>query len=260
MAVPNIFSAGNQIQSAQVNADFVACVLIDGSQKMTADFLPNTGALYDLGATGARWVDLWLSGNATIAGDCSIGGKLTVTGGIDPTYVQIDPQMTEPDVSQINKIWVDANDSYKLKFKDNSSVTHTLAFTGASVVGVLGIGMGTWYLKSYPNTPALSAEFVECNGQTLSMVGSPYNGQIIPDLNGSLSGVKRFLRGSTTSGTTGGADNFSWSHSHSVNYSSASRCNGSSGAVVSISGTDTQGGTQSLLPTYYEVVEVLRVI
>ena len=42
------------------------------------------------------------------------------------------------------------------------------------------------WLKSLTNTPALDDRFVECNGQTLSDAESVYDGQTIPNLNGSV--------------------------------------------------------------------------
>lgn len=66
-----------------------------------------------------------------------------------------------------------------------------------TAVGTIPVGGIVAWHKSFPNTPALPVQFVECNGQTLSDGDSPYNGQVIPDLNGD----GRFLRGSATSGT-----------------------------------------------------------
>lgn len=61
-----------------------------------------------------------------------------------------------------------------------------------------------WH-KSFANTPALPSGWLECNGQTISDAGSPYNGQTLPNLNsntqdGSTSSGM-FLRGASTSGT-----------------------------------------------------------
>lgn len=78
-----------------------------------------------------------------------------------------------------------------------------------SLAGTVMIGGILPWFKSFTNTPALPSEYVECNGQTLSDAQSVYNGQIIPTLNTGLSS-KRWLRGSTTSGTTGGSVN----HTH----------------------------------------------
>ena len=53
----------------------------------------------------------------------------------------------------------------------------------------------TYYVYA---VPALPSGFVECNGQTLSDANSPFNGMVIPNLNGD----NRFLKGDSTSGTT----------------------------------------------------------
>lgn len=56
------------------------CVTRDGQGAMTANFLPSVDATYDLGSASFRWVNLWISGNATIGGNASVTGTLTVTG------------------------------------------------------------------------------------------------------------------------------------------------------------------------------------
>lgn len=95
------------------------------------------------------------------------------------------------------------------------------AEVGPFGIAVVPVGCQLGYFKSLTNTPSLPAEFVECNGQTLSDPDSVYDGVVIPDLNGSQVGAtQRFLRGSTTSGTTGGSACHSHtvdSHSHTVN-------------------------------------------
>jgi len=62
--------------------------------------------------------------------------------------------------------------------------------------GNLPIGAIIAWHKSFANTPALSDNFVECNGQVLDDEESPYHTQTIPNLNGDA----RFLRGGETSG------------------------------------------------------------
>ena len=77
--------------------------------------------------------------------------------------------------------------------------------------GVAPIGMVVMYLSSLTNIPGLPGEWVQCNGQTLSDSESVYNGKVIPNLNaGGGSGESLFLRGGTTSGSTGGAE----THTH----------------------------------------------
>lgn len=114
--------------------------------------------------------------------------------------------------------------------------------------GIIPAGGVVAWLKSYTNTPALPSEYVECNGQTLSDAQSVYNGQTIPDLNTGTS-YQRFLRGSTTSGTTGG-----WpSHSHSLQQGYDLDC-----GMTYIQYGDTTD-FQDHLPPYYEVCWVIRI-
>jgi hypothetical protein len=119
-----------------------------------------------------------------------------------------------------------------------------------STVGHVPVGCVVAYLKNLSTVPALPVEFAECNGQTLADPASPFNRQVLPNLNGASAGTKRFLRGSTTSGTTGGAD----THSHSLSTASISTY---SGATLVATGSSTV--SSSFLPSYYEVVWVLRV-
>jgi len=107
------------------------------------------------------------------------------------------------------------------------------------------IGSVTAWLKSYANIPALGEGWVECNGQTLSDAESPFDGQVIPDLNGD----NRFLRGSSTSGSTGGSE----THTHTIG--TATRASSPFNQL----GTNTTTDAGSTLPTYYEVVWVMRI-
>ena len=52
-----------------------------------------------------------------------------------------------------------------------------------------------WH-KSMKQTPSLPKDWVECNGQKLRDPGSPYHGQMMPNLNGKF----LFLRGGSKSG------------------------------------------------------------
>ncbi len=79
-----------------------------------------------------------------------------------------------------------------------------------------------WH-KSMSGTPSLPYGWVECNGQTLNDVASPYHNQTIPNLNGNPSGANSpglsekasmFLRGGTTSGT--GQNDAFQGHKHSI--------------------------------------------
>jgi len=113
----------------------------------------------------------------------------------------------------------------------------------AESAGIVPVGGVVAWMKSFPNTPALPGNFVECNGQVLNDSNSPFNGQTIPNLNG----TNRFLRGANSSGGMGGSL--------------------STGGPSGTSGGQGQGSTShaspghhhGFTPPYYEVVWIIRV-
>lgn len=114
-------------------------------------------------------------------------------------------------------------------------------------IGIVPIGAIVAWAKSISaGVPPLLPSFVECNGQVLVDGDSPLNGATIPDLNGS-SGAQRFLRGNTSSGGTGGAEQ----HGHGT-----TQVESGSGPEPNINAYTQQA---SHLPSYYEVVWVMRV-
>jgi len=134
--------------------------------------------------------------------------------------------------------------------------------------GNVPMGCVLAYLKSFPATPVLPASWVECNGQVLNDVASPYHGATLPNLNGASGGPQYFLRGATTSGNTTGSDE----HSHmldvvteenSPNVDVDNTLAGSTTFVAvgphnhNLTGQPTN--LASTLPTNYEVVWVMRV-
>ena len=158
---------------------------------------------------------------------------------------------------------------------DSSSTKLKVCNNGTSydeIGDLTPVGCVMSWLKSYTNTPALSEKWVECNGQTLVDAESVYNGQVIPNLNGAGATTKRFLRGSETSGTTGGEDThtLTWnempSHAHncagklSTGTGQLFGANNNAGSNAS-KATDSQGGNlpHNILPSYYEVVWILKV-
>jgi len=124
--------------------------------------------------------------------------------------------------------------------------------------GTVPIGGVLAWLKSYTNTPALPVNFVECNGQVLADIASVYNGQAIPDLNTGAN--KRFLRGSATSGTTGGANTNAHTHSVTPNTKSQPYQNMDINRPADTTAITTSGPSDTnILPSYYEVVWIMRV-
>ena len=112
-------------------------------------------------------------------------------------------------------------------------------------IGIVPIGAVVAWLKSLTGCPALIPSFVECKGQVLADGDSPFNGRTIPNLNASGGGNKRFLRGSTTSGSVGGSE----AHSHNLT--------SSADAIGTVSAGPTD--SQNHLPLYYEVVWIMRI-
>lgn len=76
--------------------------------------------------------------------------------------------------------------------------------------GTVPVGAIVAWHKSLA-TSSLPASWVECYGQTVNDTASPYNGLIVPDLNGS----GRFLRGGASSGAL--QDDAFQGHKHDLN-------------------------------------------
>ena len=160
--------------------------------------------------------------------------------------------------------------------KASAGVEDAIADKVPTLPAMSPVGAVVAWLKSLTNTPALPANWVECNGQTLSDAASVYNGVVIPNLNGSGSTTKRFLRGHTASGAVGGEDTHTLSeaelpaHSHVVPTCSSGNFGNQSGrpiqgdsALTNGNNPATQntgsGSAHNNLPSYYEVVWVMRI-
>ena len=119
-------------------------------------------------------------------------------------------------------------------------------FGGIPIGGII-----SWH-KSFSATPPTKPYgWVECNGQTITDANSIYNGQTVPDLNS----TQRFLRGASSSGGTSGSD----THSHTVNsttLSSNAIAGVSTTVVISVSASTS---SESTLPTYFEVVFLIKI-
>jgi len=122
------------INANTVQLDFASStsgvvIVIGGTQALspgsgTADFLPNLNNTWDIGSGTFKWKDGYFA------------GKLNVAGGVDPSYIQLDPQGVEPDVGLNNKLWVDSADANKIKFKDNVGTNRFVTHSGNLGVGL----------------------------------------------------------------------------------------------------------------------------
>lgn len=124
-------------------------------------------------------------------------------------------------------------------------------------------GIIAW-LKSFTGTPALSGNYVECNGQVLSDAESVYDGETIPDLNGG----NRFMRGNATSGATGGAETMAHTHGVTATTGSPSTTQtvagsgntaGRSDHTHNFSVTSDAASNDENRPPFYNVVWIMRI-
>lgn len=109
--------------------------------------------------------------------------------------------------------------------------------------GALPIGCVVPYFQDLTGVPTLPDEFMVLSGGVVDNANSPLDGETLPDLN---SGTQRFIRGSTTSGGTGGSD----THTHTA---------APSGDTHNTDGSGTLLSTESNLPKYYQIVWITRI-
>ena len=149
-----------------------------------------------------------------------------------------------------------------LNITSNNVVTLGEATNIVNSLGTVPIGGIVAWDKSLPGVPTLPANFVECNGQTISDAASPLNGQTLRNLNAN----HQFLRGSTSSGSSGGAA----THVHL--YSGATEVedgdtdvqanSGTPATVAALGHVHSYAGTTdsaSSLPPYTDMVWVIRI-
>jgi len=125
---------------------------------------------------------------------------------------------------------------------DLVSGTALTVYASASNLGA-PVGTVASWLKTLTGTPALPDNWTECDGSVVSDGDSVYDGETLPDLNGD----NRFLRGSSSSGSTGGAATHTHtggSHSHSFS-DSFTTSSDSHTHTVSVSGSTSSAGAHS---------------
>lgn len=107
------------------------------------------------------------------------------------------------------------------------------------------------WAKTITGVPSLPACWKECDGTNVSDANSPLNGQATPNLNG----ANAFLRGSTTSGGTGGAA----THAHSVTASARYYSSAGSGMSFARHGHTHTVNSSSNVPPFMDVVFIMRI-
>ena len=134
------------------------------------------------------------------------------------------------------------------------------------------VGAVAAFLASLENCPDLPVNFELCDGHVCENGASPFFGVSLPDLNGSIAGNNRFLRGAAVSGAVGGNDSHALtvaelpSHDHGLFYNFCSFPSGSlhvarvdSGSAAK-TGLTGSGTAHENRPAFYEVVWIIRVV
>src|SRR6056297_127409 len=85
------------------------------------------------------------------------------------------------------KVTIVDDDEFEIYDSENTNskkVTLSTLSGGITIAGAVPVGGTTAWNKSFPNTPALPAQFVEANGQEIDDASSVYDGYRAPNENG----------------------------------------------------------------------------
>src|SRR6056297_3116660 len=83
------------------------------------------------------------------------------------------------------KVTIVDDDEFEIYDSENTnSKKVTLSTLYGSIAGAVPVGGTTAWNKSFPNTPALPAQFVEANGQEIDDASSVFDGYRAPNENG----------------------------------------------------------------------------
>lgn len=119
------------------------------------------------------------------------------------------------------------------------------------------VGTVKAYLADFTGIPSnnLTAFWVVAGGAELTDAESPLNGETLPDLNADVGAVQRFLRGATSSGGTAGTETHTHSHEHELVTGGANTW----GGPTETPKTDVDATAAGTLPSYYEVVFIVKI-
>jgi hypothetical protein len=139
--------------------------------------------------------------------------------------------------------------------KDDASLTYETADAQLRALGVVPIGCVVFVAGSITGCPAVAANFQLCNGAAISNARSLMNGQNTPNITGS----NRFIRGNTTSGTTGGAATAA--HTHTVAGSAKGNDNNDPTTIYPLSSSSIDTGSTSVdtVPPYLDLIPYIRI-
>lgn len=244
-AITNDFSSGTTAESAKVNTNFTQLESIVNGRTAV-------GSPYEYGMAPIGAMIAWLK---TFTEKSSTGAQTNTSSGTNQLIDSAADFVTDGITAGMI---VHNEDDSEFAIVETVTDLNTLVLVddingGSANKTTFDLATGINY--AIYATPELPDNWVECNGQTLSGVyadaDSPYNGGTIPDLNV----TQRFVRGSIDSGTTGGADTVSHTHSlATTNEDSGTGGNTQVETDVTGDASDTENK-----PAFYEAVWIMRI-
>ena len=140
LAVSGDTTIGGNLTFGDASTDFVSF-----AADITSDIIPNASDSYDLGSTGQRWNNLWMSGSLTANGgphsilsattiDVDAEGALTLDGGSitigGDTNVAVDIDSTTLDIDASGAITIDGTGTVSIDGADDMNFTITSGTDG----------------------------------------------------------------------------------------------------------------------------------
>jgi hypothetical protein len=140
LAVSGDTTIGGNLTFGDASTDFVSF-----AADITSDIIPNASDSYDLGSTGQRWNNLWMSGSLTANGgphsilsattiDVDAEGALTLDGGSitigGDTDVAVDIDSTTLDIDASGAITIDGTGTVSIDGADDMNFTITSGTNG----------------------------------------------------------------------------------------------------------------------------------
>jgi hypothetical protein len=189
-------SLDNQVWSV----DNVSSAAFTSSSSLTAnEWISETGVLVYLSST-----QFTISGDQTSEFEVGRRIKAIVSSGTIYGTISNSSEGGNPVLTTVTVVWDNTGLDSGLTAVSLGLITAT--YTALPLAFQVPIGSILPWYKSLTGVPALPYGWVECNGQTLSDVHSPLNGQVIPNLNGNASGADTFSNSKTAVYLRGGAN------------------------------------------------------
>ena len=165
-----------------------------------------------------------------------------VKGQLDADQIGLGLNASDPSATE-GMLWYNST-LKQLKFHNG---------TAATTVPMVPIGGMIPWAKSLTGVPVLPSGWLECNGQTISDVGSPMNGTVLPDMNNQGWGVV----GNLTSGGTNKTEDFLPNHNHVIDSdNTGAGAKGTSSQANQISVGNKTAGTAL---QFYKTVWIIRI-